>query len=437
MITANKKALCVAFTALLLSACKDSSSNNTDASKSDEHQTEGFEVSEAGRLVVTSADSAELGIFNSKDGVLVERIALNNPASGLYASPQFRFALVPQRDQNQVQIIDGGLYQEDHGDHLHPYEKAPELIDLVFNDTRPTHYRDHEVRSAFFFDGDSDNGLLSSIISFDDDEILNNKTRALGLDNFMHGTAEPRGDFLITTYRAANAESTLPDQVELHSFNATNDRYEFVERFEERCPALHGSFSTEEASVFGCSDGVLVIRQNGDSFNAEKIANPEGFAEGLRIGGFSGYADSHVIAGWARGDLYAVNLDDNSITLIDWNGDKETGYSTAKMDDEGEVLMVLDTDGGLHLLDSTNNFQRLKEIQVFDEMPVLEGHASISIIASKASENVYIADAANKQLIVVNIEHQEVEDPISLPFTPKHVAWVGIPGEEHEHEHDH
>lgn len=419
-------------TAVLLSACKDGSSNKTEA-----HQADDFEVSESGRLVVTASESSELAIFNTNDGNLIERFSLNNPASGLYASPQSRYALIPQRDNNQVQILDGGLYQEDHGDHLHPYAKDPEIIEQVLNGVRPTHYRDNEMRSAFFFDGDSENALLSSVIDFDDDEILNNNVRSLELSNAMHGVAEPRGDFLLATYRAADAASVLPDQVELFKFNSNSGDYDAIKRFEERCPSLHGGFSTEDASVFGCADGILVIRQNGSDFTAEKIVNPVGMPEGARIGGFSGFADSNLLAGWARGALYAVNLDDSSIALVDWSGGTDAEYSTAKMDDEGDILMVLNKAGGLHLLDAKDNFKHLIEIKALSALPVFEAgsHGRVSIVSSRSNDDVYITDAVNNQLVVVNLEHQELEDPISLPFTPKHVTWVGIAGEGHDHDH--
>ncbi|MEH6449354.1 MAG: hypothetical protein V7765_11840 [Oleispira sp.] len=421
-------------TVALLSACKDGSNNNSDA-----HQTDEFEVSETGRLIVTSAglENPELAAFNSTDGKLIERFSLDNPASGLYASPQSRFALVAQRDQNQVQVLDGGLYQEDHGDHLHPYQKDPEMMTQSLEGVRPTHYRENETRSAFFFDGDGENALLSSIVDFDDDEILNNTVRSLELATAMHGVAEPRGDFLLASYREADAASVLPDQVELFKFNSNSGDYDAVERFTERCPSLHGAFSTEDASVFACSDGVLVIRQNGEQFTAEKIANPVGMAEGVRIGGFSGFADSNLLAGWARGALYAVNLDDSSIALVDWTGGTAAEYSTAKMDDEGEILMVLNKTGGLHLLDATDNFKHLIEIKALSALPVFEdgSHGRVSIVSSKSSEDVYITDAVNNQLVVVNLEHQELEEPISLPFTPKHVTWVGIAGEGHDHDH--
>jgi hypothetical protein len=429
-IRTAKKAIPLLAAVALLSACKDSSDNKTDA-----HQTDEFDIGSPGRLVVTSDEASELAVFNSTDGSLIERFSLDNPASGLYTSPQSRFALVAQRDQNQVQVLDGGLYQEDHGDHLHPYQKDPEMLAQSLNGVRPTHYRENETRSAFFFDGDGANALLSSVIDFDDDEILNNTTRSLELTTAMHGVAEPRGEFLLSTYRASDASDVLPDQVELFKFNSNSGDYDTVKRFEERCPSLHGAFSTEDASVFACSDGVLVIRQNGEQFTAEKIANPVGMAEGVRIGGFSGYADSNLLAGWASGALYAVNLDDSSIELIDWTGGTEAEYSTAKMDDEGEILMVLNKTGGLHLLDATDNFKHLIEIKVLNALPALEGHASISIASSKSGEDVYIVDAVNNKLVVVNLEHQEIEESISVPFTPKHVIWVGIAGEEHDHEH--
>ena len=428
---AAKRAIPLLATIMLLSACKDGSNNNT----TDAHQAGEFDISSPGRLVVTAAEGSELAILNSTDGSLIERFNLDNPASGLYSSPQSRFALVVQRDQNQVQVLDGGLYQEDHGDHLHPYQKDPEMLTQSLNGVRPTHYRENETRSAFFFDGDGENALLSSVIDFDDDEILNNTIRSLELTTAMHGVAETRGEFLLASYRAPDASSVLPDQVELFKFNSNSGNYDAVERFEERCPSLHGAFSTEDASVFACSDGVLVIRQNGEQFTAEKIANPVGMAEGVRIGGFSGFADSNVLAGWARGALYAVNLDNSSIELVDWTGGMEAEYSTAKMDDEGEILMVLNKAGGLHLLDATDNFKHLIEIKVLNALPAVEGHASISIASSKSGEDVYIVDAINNQLVVVNLEHQEIEESISVPFTPKHVTWVGIAGEGHDHAH--
>ena len=414
-----------------LSACKDSS-NNTSG---DEHQS-GHTETGVGRLVISSADNAEVAVMDLHDAIELERISLTNAASAVYTSPQKRFALIAQRDQGLVQIIDGGLYEEDHGDHMHPYEKDPSLLAKEFTGTKPTHYREHEGQAAFFFDGDSEQALLSKVISFNDEGILHDEEHSLELDNAMHGVAEPREEFLLTTYRPAEAASPLPDQVELYKLNATTEAYEFVERFEETCPSLHGAFSTEEASVFGCSDGVLVIAQEGETFTASKIANPASIAEGERVGSFSGHADGHVLAAWASGKLYQLDIDAASLTLVDWTQGESVEYSTAKMDDEGTVLMVLDKQGTVYFLDVENNFSRLGKLQVIAEMPELEGHGRVAIATNYATEEAYFVDSVAKKIIVIDVEERELLDPIDLTFTPSALAWVGI-AEGHDHEHDH
>lgn len=105
------------------------------------------------------------------------------------------------------------------------------------------------------------------------------------------------------------------------------------------------------------------------------------------------------------------------------------------MDDEGHVLMVLDTTGKLHLLHAEDNsFVHEGTIQVLDWS---EADNDVSIASSGASEYVYITDKANDKLVVINIEHtDEGKLSFDLPFTPSYVTWVGIPGEAGEHDHD-
>ena len=418
-----------------LTACKGSSSN----SSGDEHQSGDFDTSSNGRLVISFADTAEVAVMDLQDGSEIERISLNNIASAVHSSPQHRFALIAQRDQGEVQIIDGGMYQEDHGDHLHPYEETPSLISKAFSGAKPTHYREHEGQAAFFLDGDSEQSLLSKVISFNDEAILHNEERSLELDNFMHGVAEPRDEYLLATYRPAEAVSVLPEQVELYKFNTASAGYDLVERFDEACPSLHGAFSTEEASVFGCSDGVLMIKQEGDTFTASKIANPDSMAEGERIGSFSGHADGHVVAGWASGKLYQLNIDAESLVQIDWTQGEAVEYSTAKMDDEGTVLLVLDKQGSVHLLDVEDDFSRLSKIKIIEEMPELTGHSSVAITTNYANEEAYFVDSVAQKIVVIDVEEAHLEGSIDLAFTPKALAWVGIAEAEHDHHegHDH
>src|SRR5690606_11551817 len=193
------------------------------------------------------------------------------PVSALYQSPDRRYAVVMQRDHDGVGFIDGGIWQEDHADHLHAYEEAPALLSFGLNDRRPTHYEIHGNQAAIFFDGSGDPFVASAISVLTDASIgSSSEYAALPLGINMPGTAEPSGNFLLTTYREADSADTLPAAVEVYQRQETG--YQFVERFEEPCPDLHGSFSNASHSVFGCSDGVLAVTRSGDDFTAVKIA---------------------------------------------------------------------------------------------------------------------------------------------------------------------
>ena len=418
--------------AMSLTACGGSSKNK---SSDDDHN----HVDSAGRLMVSDADVAEVAVINIKNGKELGSFTLTNKASALYASPQYRFGLAIQRDDNTVQVVDGGLYQEwfaEHN-HYHDHEETPELTNITLSGTAPTHYNVHEGVAALFNDGAS--GAVASVAVFNDEQLHDDEIRTVELDNNMHGAAEPRPDghlHLLATVNPAEAGG-LPTQVKL--FEAHDDHFDSVETFATTCPGLHGSFSTEEASLFGCSDGVLVITQDGEDFTATKIDNPAAITGESRdrIGSFSGYAHSEVVGAWVGNVLWAVHLDEAEIEAVDWNGVDDVTKVSAKMDDEGEVLAVLDNTGAVHLLDAKNDFARLHKVDVIETMPSLEGHASVSMVSSPVSEEMFIVDSVAKKIAVVDVETGELKEAIALDFTPNDVAWVGIAGDHDGEEEGH
>lgn len=443
---------------LALTGCGGSSNNDN----AECHDDSCFDVSDSGRLMVSDAENAAVSVVNLENGVVLETLALSNTASALHASPGYRYGLATHRDDSGlVEIIDGGKYQEDHGDHLHPYEKDPSKLNVTIAGANPTHYEVHAGRGAIFFDGAD--GIVSKVVEFDDASLAAGTANSFELASAHHGTAEPLGEHILVSNKGtAPAESALPNKVELFHFHE-GDGFESDEVFEELCPDLHGSFSTEEGTVFGCSDGVLVVSE-GDNheFTARKIANPDDLIDGNRIGSFSGHGESHLVAAWAsnRGQntqLYAINLEDDSMELVDWNGDSEASYSTAHMAATGEFLLVLDTTGTLHILSGAaehdheeeevqataeseeeheeHGFEPVATVEVIGTMPTLGAHSRVSITSSPSSDFAYVVDAQAKQVAVVHLEDGEVERRIDLSFTPAHAAWVGI-AEEHSHEED-
>ncbi len=200
-------------TALMLGAC-----NDQDALRDSHDDHDHTEVETSGRLVYGKADGAasRVYVYDLHDNEIAGEFPFANAPSAIYSSPERRYAVVLQRTNDKTSFIDGGVWQEDHGDHLHDYVEAPLKLALEIDGARPTHYEVHEELAALFLDGVAPD-QVAGIRTFSDESLeLGRMEASLDLPRFMHGTAEPRGDYLLTTFRAEGASGTLPSAVELY-----------------------------------------------------------------------------------------------------------------------------------------------------------------------------------------------------------------------------
>ena len=203
--------------ALLLGGC-----SSDDSSSSPADDDAGVDIDSAGRLALYDSDGAAVEVLDLDTGNALQRFALAGEEPRLYASPDHRYAVAVQRDDGQVSFVDGGLYTEDHVDHLHDYAEDPALLDFRLSGSRPTHYSDHEGVGAIFFDADE--GLTSSVTVLSDADI--GAGRVLGelpLENNMHGAAKLVDDRLFVTYRDPSiTETVLPAAIERHVLDDGN-----------------------------------------------------------------------------------------------------------------------------------------------------------------------------------------------------------------------
>ena len=356
--------------------------------------------------------------------------ALLNDISALYTSPGLRYVLALQRTADQVSFIDGGLYQEDHGDHLHDYAIAPSLLGYSLSGAVPTHFESHDGHAALFFDGRAEPYATAGVTLLSDAGIgASRREASLVLPRNMHGTAEPRGDYLLATYRAAEAtDTTLPSQVELYQRNG--DSYSFSERFDEPCPSLHGSYSSHDFSLFGCSDGVLVVEQDGDNFVASKIANPDTLTAPARIGTLIGDSEQDRFIGIAGDRLFAIDPAAAILSEIDWRAGAEVTRIAHGYSPHGEHLLLLDSAGTLQLLDAAGDYSLLASLEL--GITPVTGNAP-QIVFNSSAELAYVSDPAAKKIHVIDLE-AATASAIELDFTPSKLAWSGI-AEHGEHDH--
>lgn len=390
----------------------------------DDHDHDHVET--AGRLVVGQASPATAHVVNLDDGSTLKSLTLDFAASAIYASPDRRYAVLLQRTNDQVQFVDGGLWQEDHGDHLHDYAEDPLLLALKLQGARPTHYEVHDTLAALFHDGNGATAQNAGVTVFSDASLGSSATEAkLDLPIAMHGTAEPRGNFLLTTHREAGTESTLPSAVDLYRRNVAS--YDFVERITEPCPGLHGSYSNDDYTLFGCTDGVLVVEQNGEAFTASKIANVAGMAAGARIGTVVGHHDLAGFGGFAGSDLYAIDPAARSMRRVDWAAGAAVTRIAHAMDAEGERFLILDSAGALRVLDPENGWASLGSLPVITS--INEGQPPV-ITLSQSEDVAFVTDPADRSIAVIDLDTLSERERLRFDFAPSGVTWLGI-AEEH------
>ncbi|MDO4706207.1 MAG: hypothetical protein Q4A98_08405 [Comamonadaceae bacterium] len=391
----------------------------------DDHDHSHIHIDTKGRLVVLEAGSPQVHVVDLDRKSVMQSYTADHVPSAVYASPGQRYALLMQRAQNQVQVVDGGIWQEDHGNHMHDYMQPPALLGTRLAGVRPTHYDSHAGQAAIFFDGNQETGEKAAVAVISDASLGKGQAGATlarqGLDAPMHGTAQPRGDYLLTTWRAADAQSTLPSQVEL--YHRHDDHYHVEKRFDAQCPGLHGSYSNAQYSAFGCSDGVLVVQQNGDQFTARKIANPADMGEKTRIGALLGHAQYGKFVGIAGAEnLFEVDPAAGTITRIQWaEGRKRRAHA---IDAEGKNLLILDDQGTLHILSVGSWRKRAQLPGVIANMPTKAPYPAFAI--SAADDDAWLSDPLGKRLLSIDIDDAKIEGSIPVNFTPTGMTWLGL-----------
>ena len=409
---------------LVLAAC-GGGGGSADEEHDHEHGHEEETIDTAGRLAIAESAATSLRIYDLDSSSVLSTFALANPPSAVYASPGRRYALAFQRPQDMVQIADGGVWQEDHGDHLHDYKQAPALSSFRITGPQPTHYDDRTTQASIFMDG-RDPAVSSAVVFNDEDLAAGRIGASVSFALPMHGFAEPNGSFLVTSHRVAG--ETGPTMAEIYSRQGTG--YSFVRRLDPTCPGMHGSYTLSSVTVAGCTDGVLVISpQLAGTAAASKIATA------TRVSTIAGHPSVPTVIGIGNAGtgaattthLYEIDTAAGTSTPI-----SITGWTTGRQrrahgfDREGHHFFVLDDQGTLHVL-ARGTSGWATEAAITGAIPAMPAAAPFpAFTANEARDEVYLSDPTARQIVVVDAHAHTVARRINLDFTPTYLAWLGI-----------
>ncbi|KAJ9458053.1 Histidine-rich membrane protein KE4-like protein 1 [Diplonema papillatum] len=411
----------------------------------------------AGRLVISHGDESKVSVVAAGDGSVLlagARVAGSDSADQVVGSGGARFALVSNRDDNLVGFVDGGLYEEPHGDHVHAEDETPSVLSITLNGPRPTHIVVHDGKSVVFFDGNPDTQANASVVVLTDESIeafANGQLRDLPVLNYtqgMHGVAEPKGDLLLATHRRPDGETTssnpiLPDAVGVYRLGEGN-AYELVQVLEDTCADLHGAAASDEYAVFGCTDGV-VVAWAGESgvYESSRIAYTGSIAElGWRIGTFLSHGETAQFVGIANGGesrtlWIAVDPAHLTMELVAETASAAShavgfnGKHVAAVHGDGSVTVIAAEAHGDHYHWHSETLPLLAATGAGASSPAV----AYALATSRASYHAFVADPSTRSVVTIDLQTQAIVARHAVPFVPGRIAWLGIP-EDTDHPHD-
>ncbi|MBB4843702.1 hypothetical protein HNP55_002225 [Paucibacter oligotrophus] len=413
----------------LLSACGGGSN------KQDEHGAEGHSINTAGRLAVAEKGAALLRIHDLDSATLeASSFTLDDAPSALYTSPGGRYVLAAQRNKDQLQFIDGGVWQENHGDHLHDYKQAAKALSWKLTGARPTHVDVQPGKQvAIFMDGNATSQPVqnAAVRLLSDASIAAGNTLAgLDLTAPIHGLAEPVDNKLLVVHRAADAGDSLPTHLQLYQREGSAYRSERL--LGTRCDGMHGSASSGKYTAVGCKDGVLLVKHiDATTVLDSKLSAP------LRIsslaghpklpGQFIGIGSEGAAPGPVTTRFYAIDAEAGTVAPLlpkDWaEGRLRRAHA---FDRSGTRLFLLDDTGTLTVLQRQGNawVHAARLPAAIAAMPTAAPWPAMA--ANGAKDELYLSDPQASQLLVLDTSKVSVTARRSLGYVPAALTWTGI-----------
>lgn len=306
------------------------------------------------------------------------------------------------------QALDLGSWGHEHGDHAHHYTGRAGMTEVTVEAVEPGHVVAHDGITTLFDDG------TGTITVLDPAELAEGRTETstAAADEAHHGVAVRLVDrnMLLTV---GNEESR--SGVRLVSPSGA------VLAETRKCPGVHGEAFAEDAAVFGCEDGAVVV----EGRDITKVQSPDPYG---RIGNQAGSDVSPILLGDYKVDPDAELERPTRVALIDTRDaslrlvDLRTSYSFRSLGrgPEGEAL-VLGTDGALHVLDPETG-TRIDRIDVVgrwrEPLDWQQPRPALHVVEQTA----YVTDPRHDRVHVVDLDRGRVTATLDLPHTPNEIV---------------
>ena len=306
------------------------------------------------------------------------------------------------------QVLDLGSWGHDHGDHAHHYTGDPGLTGVLLEAAEAGHVVVHDGITTLFDDG------TGTITVFDPEDLADGvpEVTTATTDEAHHGVAVQLAD--------RNLLMTVGDEESRSGVRLVGPSGTALAETDD-CPGVHGEAFAENAAVFGCEDGAVVV----DGRDIAKVSSPDPYG---RIGNQAGSDVSPILLGDYKTDPDAELERPTQVSLIDTRDaslrlvDLGTSYSFRSLarGPEGEAL-VLGTDGAIHVIDPETG-KRAATIDVVgrwrEPLDWQQPRPALHVVG----ETAYVTDPRRDRVHVVDLDRGTVTASLDLPHTPNEIV---------------
>ncbi|MEW2635452.1 hypothetical protein AB0903_28365 [Streptomyces sp. NPDC048389] len=345
------------------------------------------------RLIMTDADTGTVRVLDliTEDVTPLQPVG---PVKGITADGRFAYLTTGTGSE----IVDGGAWTVDHGDHVHYYRARIRPAGEIGG---PGPVRVH-----------SGPGLTA--LSFGDGSVRLLDRKALEEARPGAGRSLPAATAPAIPYK---------ERLVLPGAGAARDRVEIRDRkggpvatLRESCSEPSGTALTRRGVVLGCADGALLVSENGGTFSAEKIPYGKAVAPAERAAEFRHRAGSTTLTAEAGPDAAWV-LD---VTERTWKRIETGPVAAVNTAGEGTPLLVLGTDGSLSAYDLATG-KRTARTPLLP--PISDGPAPVIEVDTGRA---YVNDPAGRKVHEIDFNDRlRRARTFSLDFTPTYMVETG------------
>jgi hypothetical protein len=373
------------------------------------------------RVLFTDAQTGAGRLFSLHNDSTVQTFNFAEPAHRVYSSHSGRFAGVHLRNIHRTHFVDGGVWVDNNRAHR---QSAGQLT-FQMTDQRPTYENVNGDWMSVFFDG---SGIVRWLR---ESELAAGNYRVA----FEVNTGGPHhgGAFTTLVNNTPFFSYSLPNAAGAPTGMAVrNQQGQVVAQVPVgQCPGLHGNASTLNGGVFGCNDGMVVVRPSGSGVVAEKVTL-SGDMAGLALrNAYTGTGSTFILGQFAafpgqpaQRVLATINPATGAIAKLPALPSGVVDHWRAIEPIKGQIVL-LGTNGTLYVY---NGSTRQLQHTIAGVVPALPASGALTHQVVVAEDLAVVPSPYTGELVLVNLSTGSVTRRINVGGAPSRMALLGASG---------